>query len=81
MSMLPSRCMLRYRGGIQAIPETRPVTYRQLRESLPSLAEQGYHKPHHDGGEERYARVTQKKLFEDMDKFIAATEKDFVLAL
>lgn len=31
--------------------------------------------------EQRYARVTQKKLFEDMDKFIAATEKDFVLAL
>ena len=30
---------------------------------------------------QRYARVTQKKLFEDMDKFIAATEKDFVLAL
>ena len=23
----------------------------------------------------------QKKLFEDMDKFIAATEKDFILAL
>ena len=30
---------------------------------------------------QRYARVTQKKLFEDMDKFIAATEKDFFLAL
>lgn len=30
---------------------------------------------------QRYARVTQKKLFEDMDKFIAATEKDFILAL
>ena len=30
---------------------------------------------------QRYARVTQKKLFEDMDKFIAATENDFVLAL
>ena len=30
---------------------------------------------------QRYARVTQKKLFEDMDKFITATEKDFVLAL
>ena len=30
---------------------------------------------------QRYARVTQKKLFEDMDKFIAATGKDFVLAL
>ena len=30
---------------------------------------------------QRYARVTQKKLVEDMDKFIAATEKDFVLAL
>ena len=30
---------------------------------------------------QRYARVTQKKLFEDMYKFIAATKKDFVLAL
>ena len=30
---------------------------------------------------QRYARVTQKKLFEDMDKFIAATEKNFILAL
>lgn len=30
---------------------------------------------------QRYARVTPKKLFEDMDKFIAATEKDFILAL
>ena len=30
---------------------------------------------------QRYARVTQKKLFEDMDKFIAATGKDFILAL
>ena len=30
---------------------------------------------------QRYARVTQKKLFEDMDKFIAATVKDFILAL
>ncbi len=30
---------------------------------------------------QRYARVTQKKFFEDMDKFVAATEKDFILVL
>lgn len=30
---------------------------------------------------QRYARVTPKKFFEDMDKFIEATENDFVLAL
>ena len=30
---------------------------------------------------QRYARVSQKKLVEDMDMFIAATEKDVFLAL
>ena len=30
---------------------------------------------------QRYERVTKKKLFEDRDKFIAATEQDFVIAL
>lgn len=38
-------------GGIQAVPETRPGTYRQLREPLPSLAE---HVDVQGSGQEHY---------------------------
>ena len=38
-------------GGIQAIPEARPRTHRQLREPLPSLAE---HVDVQGSGQEHY---------------------------
>ena len=36
---------------------------------------------HEERNNQNESSLEEKKLFEDMDKFIAATEKDFVLAL